>query len=1357
MGELATFSAILSKTGLGKAGNECPPKSVIIALGSGIEISNADQYGDNECVKLEDIHKVGYNYYFTLKSHSPVEVQPLPGDIVTVNIESYVLKTVDGVEVGNKIPASISETFQDHFGVVSKILVDSNLCTWELKYKNLNENSTLTPISRTITLTQLDPFSNQPTNKSINISVVQLRAIQTWEYHFNSSSSTVPNPLNIPALGGTHTVTITSYKKEFRNGKPYNNLAVSYNRATNGYGTGNNISVNENKTENEIRFELKWVQAESGKTIIYNVVQAKGVKTYGDITVYLGNVNDISAAGGTSINPNYTYTQLWGWNGNTSNGGTINSGAKVTFSSPISVISLGTTIKPRTKIGVLSITVELNGKVTRKFQDIYQQENKVESTNFSRYDLKPVIANPIMNNDGGETLVNGTITKYILNTYTSGSKKETEDTTFNKDFHISFVKPVPGFTMTKPDGTPGQSPYTKDAKVIVEQNNEETPRECDISFQSIGDPTQKTSLKITQSSAIITWSYNFDINPKSLFFEGKGGGKLINITSTKTKYINGVLVEGSTHPIGFTSLASHNFITPNIPSILVSENPTISPRSGSVNVTQHDSNKNISISINQLGSTFSKKYVLEKVKDFELVPNLGGTVKAYIRSGYYDIVNGTQRDWHGVNVENTVNPDFVTSGTIIQKAGVIDGLQYTHEISITVSANNTEVIREGLVKIRQVDGGDITLNLNLRQSAGTVTYNDILEISTNLISINTPDSGKRSLEITSYREKLINNISVGKQSIEPTTSVVNGNWLTLKKISGPDSTHKYQYDLLFEQNNTEFDRELNLKVQHGDLIKIVNVKQVKGIVDYIYNLSVEPNILPLGPSKVSSAFEVFSYKVKTINGQVLTGERIRVPVNMTVPSLEWLRVNISTLNQNGFCSVVVEENKGELRRATLNIIQSESGKTLDYIIEQAEVSIKWVYELGFNEQNFGGAIDIYFPWDSMNQSREIAIRSYKTKHINGEPDNSTQTYVPYRYDIRHLIGKEVNEWCIVERFNTSLMLHVLSNNTEITENAFQISVKQQIADPGGTVNNSITATVTQRLVPDLQSIRDLYTNVVSTIMVNNKLNRLPFNINSYIQYSSYLAKKRIHVPVEPVFENVPDWISIVPSSLPEGSSFEYDVTIQPYDGTSDRTADIHIRQKGDSNLMVHQYIVQKYHNGTKLKIGVMENSQVPQIAILCNRLPVSDNPEDHYEIERFWVTSQVPIYTFSPHPDFYIKSRIDNYHDNGNLKLALKDLTYNDIPQSIGPANQNPNYYFGPPIYFKNYNNKFNITVSFDNSSLGGNLYISLTDLTPSNVRHELPDGETIGYIELLPTTEDKPPIVINLIYGSTADPYGFA
>lgn len=107
MAEIATWSAILNKTGLGKTSNECPTKAELLALNNGkdsnvdkvIVISNAASYGNNECVKLEDINAEQWIYTFQWEPNgNPSFNAPATGGTYPLgSYGSHRVKQVNGV------------------------------------------------------------------------------------------------------------------------------------------------------------------------------------------------------------------------------------------------------------------------------------------------------------------------------------------------------------------------------------------------------------------------------------------------------------------------------------------------------------------------------------------------------------------------------------------------------------------------------------------------------------------------------------------------------------------------------------------------------------------------------------------------------------------------------------------------------------------------------------------------------------------------------------------------------------------------------------------------------------------------------------------------------------------------------------------------------------------------------------------------------------------------------------------------------------------------------------------------------------------------------------------------------------
>lgn len=124
----------------------------------------------------------------------------------------------------------------------------------------------------------------------------------------------------------------------------------------------------------------------NGKTAIKDITynQAAGYYTYANPVVTL-TCNDVPASGGNVKTGNVTYSQTYGWNGVTTGAGVITEGeAYISWTGGVDNIpSLGTTVKSRTKVGVLGVTVNINGKSGNANADIYQAENKVTNSNYN--------------------------------------------------------------------------------------------------------------------------------------------------------------------------------------------------------------------------------------------------------------------------------------------------------------------------------------------------------------------------------------------------------------------------------------------------------------------------------------------------------------------------------------------------------------------------------------------------------------------------------------------------------------------------------------------------------------------------------------------------------------------------------------------------------------------------------------------------------------------------------------------------------------------------------------------------------------------------------------------------------------
>lgn len=166
------------------------------------------------------------------------------------------------------------------------------------------------------------------------------------------------------------------------------NITYSVQNPITGFMLSNNIlRVTSNQSLNPRNgFVVRINILLNGKTAIKDITynQAAGYYTYANPVVTL-TCNDVPASGGSVKTGNVTYSQTYGWNGATTGVGVITEGeAYISWTGGVNNIpSLGTTVKSRTKVGILGVTVNINGKSGNTSADIYQAENKVTNSNYN--------------------------------------------------------------------------------------------------------------------------------------------------------------------------------------------------------------------------------------------------------------------------------------------------------------------------------------------------------------------------------------------------------------------------------------------------------------------------------------------------------------------------------------------------------------------------------------------------------------------------------------------------------------------------------------------------------------------------------------------------------------------------------------------------------------------------------------------------------------------------------------------------------------------------------------------------------------------------------------------------------------
>lgn len=218
-------------------------------------------------------------------------------------------------------------------------------------------------------------------SKQVILTVEQEASTYTYDLTLNSDNT------EITAKGGT--ATITAVLKTYRNGNlvSTDNVTPVLSGTSNGFSISGVIVTASNRTttvgdRRSIVVTGKYSNTFDGQTVssTITIYQEANEASYGSLTGGSVLASDIPASGGTSSTNVTNMSQTISYTSGSTRAGTV------TYSKTdeITVSSLGTTVKARTKVGQVTVTYTGEGGATaNKTVDIYQAENKVTNSNYN--------------------------------------------------------------------------------------------------------------------------------------------------------------------------------------------------------------------------------------------------------------------------------------------------------------------------------------------------------------------------------------------------------------------------------------------------------------------------------------------------------------------------------------------------------------------------------------------------------------------------------------------------------------------------------------------------------------------------------------------------------------------------------------------------------------------------------------------------------------------------------------------------------------------------------------------------------------------------------------------------------------
>lgn len=1362
MGEIATWSAVKTKVGLGKDSNECPTKAELLALSPtgtgenyvGLEISNASSYGNNETVQLSDIHKVTYKYTFS-QAISTLSFTALGGQSTNggsiFNVISTKRKYLDGIATGSDIEVAYSsEDLPDW------IIFQDNV------FKAL-ENTALSSRNYTRLSTQSE------SGKTLSGSFTQAAATQSWEYTLSHGVWNETDDLYTAIAGEyrTYLMDERSYKQEKRNGKNYGPqipvpVTVSSDSTwlTLNPTTFDDIKAEtliqtfqENKTLSRRYATITFTQAESGKKFTAKRYQAAGVKTYGNITITpTGDVPDIPASGGASHTFPYTWTQPWGWNGKTNDGGTLTTGGTETWNASVSGSNLGTTAKARTKLGVRTVTVTCNGKSGTATKDVYQAENKITNVTQGAW-VVSISANPsTLTEMGGTSQISASARASRTNHWSSGATNAASDATGTPT--LSIPTAVTGFSLSGTTLTVAENKTANQRSVVVRATMDTVYKE----------------VTVTQSVYLVEWRYTLTTSTPTLNFDALGTTKSGTISSYREKYINGSLVEGSNEGVNIQVKSTSAEIQSATAAVAITlkENTTTQARTGTVVYEQVGSGKTVTITCSQAAGTVAIREELVIKESFPTAPNIGGTVKALVRSGYWDVVNGKDTTWHDDTPTVKTKPSFVSSTSVTYELGV------GYRISATMPENTSESQLSGSLNLEY---GSKTLSLGVKQAGASVAWSYELKVNNGTQDLNqqvpAKPSGTYSFTISSKRYKIVNG-SVTSQSEDTTwTTSIPGSpsWIHVEEQSNT-------LIVTIDENTTTSQRSADIVIfQTGssDTSITLTVEQQAASITWNYTFNIfQPSSKVLNvPAKMidPDTIVVNSYRTKVINGtQTSTKEFVEVTIDPIEES--WLEVtkNSNDQTQAELFVTCLENKVSSIRSATVTIRQVGTSNLDQVDINQSAATVSYNYYIGFNGNPDVGGYSLNWEYTQFGSShgQSIDLKCWRKPVINGI-ESDTEEAAEYEVIFS---GVGIDSFTVT---NTPLSY----DPTITTVRAYPKSINGSVFDLKGTVQYRIAdypsksaylylthkpvATVKRRTFQwydQVESVtmknvsHDSSAGSISPITIISKCEYLLASNQSQVAYTEYIKPNEDEDTATPV-----SWGRLVENGQTAQNDYDYAYLVDENKEDYDRQATRTFTQPGNpSNKRLYLYVTQtkpvtikqEFHAELGNYYSYGDSNQIPLIyqwysPDSSDTTAIGDMTPGGYT--GVWCNLPATgvincMITGKPQTGKPMKARLSNLQartiedfDSGSPTEINKGL-------SVGYSQQD--YQIGIE-YSPGMNNYFLITPSIlsEAGAYGGGirLEVSLRSSYSNN-------GTTIATVTLTPKNSDHPTIYFEVIYG---------
>lgn len=389
-----------------------------------------------------------------------------------------------------------------------------------------------------------------------------------------------------------------------------------------------------------------------------------------------------------------------------------------------------------------------------------------------------------------------------------------------------------------------------------------------------------------------TWNYYLTVSPTSMSFGAAGGSKSFTVSSYKRKVLDGVEQSGDTSVSLKSTVISGSGFSLSGTTVSASANESALDRTGTVTITQNESNKTATISLSQRGDTISSygEWTISVSASPTSVSSSGGTstITASAKRTVY---------WASGDVtEKTGNPALSTN---------LGSLSSSSSPSTLTLGENTSTSRR-TATIKATHGGK-SATCTVTQAGAEPTIEYVFTISSWQVNVGA-SGGTGDIGFTSYKLVNGNQISLG-YSIDSSTLP---SWATYSNgrftISSNSSTSSRSANVYFQQEESG----------KRDYATISQSGYVPPADTYVFTIT---------PNTYDASYSNASFIPRTVS----TKNGSKIGYSLTSGSTDWVVVDTT-----GKITVEILKNTASSTRSTtLVFTQNESGNTQSIEITQS--------------------------------------------------------------------------------------------------------------------------------------------------------------------------------------------------------------------------------------------------------------------------------------------------------------------------------------------------------------------------------------------------------------------------------------